>query len=82
MKWITCARSAGRPTVCGGLRVGHVDFSIRVGVRVPHTVHVYPLPIEIVEIVPQYRGYDYIVVGDEMLIIDPITLEIVAVLPV
>jgi len=62
-------------------RVTNVNFSIRVGARVPRTVHFYPLPIEIVEIVPEYRDYVYIIVGDEILIIDPNTFEIVAVLP-
>jgi hypothetical protein len=62
-------------------RVTNVNFSIRVGARVPRTVHFYPLPIEIVEIVPEYRDYVYIIVGDEILIIDPDTFEIVAVLP-
>jgi hypothetical protein len=62
-------------------RVDHVDFSIRVGVRVPHTVHIVALPEEIVTIVPQYRGFYYVVVRNEILIIDPDTYEIVAVLP-
>jgi hypothetical protein len=62
-------------------RVTNANFSISVGARVPRTVHFYQLPIEIVEFVPEYRGYDYIIVGDEILIIDPNTLEIVAVLP-
>jgi hypothetical protein len=62
-------------------RVTNVNFSIRVGARVPRTVRFYPLPIEIVEFVPEYSGYDYIIVGDEILIIDPNTLEIVAVFP-
>jgi hypothetical protein len=62
-------------------RISNANFTIRVGERVPRTVRFYPLPIEIVEFVPEYRGYDYIIVGDEILIIDPNTLEIVAVLP-
>jgi Protein of unknown function (DUF1236) len=62
-------------------RVDHVDFSIRVGVAVPRTVHVAVLPAEVVTIVPEYRGFEYVVVGDQLLIIDPNTLEIVAILP-
>jgi hypothetical protein len=62
-------------------RVTNANFTIRVGARVPRTVRFYPLPVEIVEIVPEYQGYDYVLVGDEILIIDPETLEIVAVLP-
>jgi hypothetical protein len=62
-------------------RITNANFTIRVGARVPRTVRFYPLPVEIVEIVPEYQGYDYVLVGDEILIIDPETLEIVAVLP-
>jgi hypothetical protein len=62
-------------------RIDDVDFALSVGTRVPDTVEVYEIPDTIVDIVPEYRGFDYIVVRDELLIIDPDTLEIVAVLP-
>lgn len=62
-------------------RVDHADFNIRVGVAVPRSVHVAVLPPEVVTIVPEYRGFEYVVVGDQLLIIDPNTLEIVAILP-
>jgi hypothetical protein len=62
-------------------RVDRVDFTISVGTRVPRTVHVFDIPSEIVVIVPQYRGFKYIVVRDELIILDPDTLEIVAVIP-
>ncbi len=57
-----------------------MNFNIAVGVRVPHDVHVEVLPEDIVEIVPQFEGFDYIMVGDNILIIDPDTLEIVDVI--
>jgi hypothetical protein len=62
-------------------RVDHVDFSLSVGTHVPRTVHVVVLPEDIVRIVPEYRGYMYIVVRNEIVILDPDTLEIVAILP-
>ncbi|HEX4644760.1 MAG TPA: DUF1236 domain-containing protein [Verrucomicrobiae bacterium] len=62
-------------------RVDDADFALSVGTRVPDTVTVYDVPETIVDIVPEYRGYDYIVVRDELVIVDPDTLEIVAVLP-
>jgi hypothetical protein len=62
-------------------RVDHADFNIRVGVAVPRSVHVAVLPPEVVTIVPEYRGFEYVVVGDQLLILDPNTLEIVAILP-
>jgi hypothetical protein len=65
-----------------GPRLGNnVNFDVRVGTRVPRDVHFVVLPEEIVRIVPQYRGFDYVLVGDEIVIIDPHTLEIVAVIP-
>jgi hypothetical protein len=58
-----------------------VKFSVTVGAMVPRSVHVEVLPENIVEIVPQYEGFDYIVVGDQILIVDPDTMEIVAIVP-
>jgi hypothetical protein len=63
-------------------RVNHADFALAVGIRVPNAVRFYDVPETIVDILPQYRGFEYIVVKDELVIIDPETLEIVAVLPV
>jgi Protein of unknown function (DUF1236) len=62
--------------------VNHVGFALSPGIRVPDTVSLYDVPNTIVEILPQYRGFEYIVVRDELVIIDPDTLDIVAVLPV
>jgi hypothetical protein len=61
---------------------GSEHFDITVGAKVPRDVHVAALPEDIVTIVPEYRGFDYIVVGDNILIVDPVTLEIVAIIPV
>ena len=60
---------------------GTEHFDISVGARVPRDVHIAVLPEDIVSIVPEYRGFDYILVGDSILIVDPVTLEIVAVIP-
>jgi Protein of unknown function (DUF1236) len=57
-----------------------LNISIRVGTRVPTSVRFYPVPVEIVEIYPEWRGYDYVYVGDEILIVDPRTHEIVAII--
>jgi Protein of unknown function (DUF1236) len=61
-------------------RLNNVPFSISVGAAVPTTVHLYRLPVGIVEYAPQYRDYDYILVGDDILIVDPRTHKIVAVI--
>jgi len=60
---------------------GNVDFDVRVGTRIPRSVHFVALPEDVVRIVPEYRGFDYVLVRDEILIIDPDTLEIVAIIP-
>lgn len=57
-----------------------LSVSISVGTRIPGTVHYYPLPQEVFVIYPEWRGYDYILVGDEIVIIDPRTHEIVAII--
>lgn len=58
----------------------HVNFSIHVGVHVPSHVHYYPLPTEVVDVYPEWRGYDYILVSDQILVIDPDTRLVVAIL--
>jgi hypothetical protein len=60
---------------------GNENFDVTVGAKIPRSVHVEVLPEEIVRIVPEYRGFHYVLVRDEILIIDPQTLEIVAVIP-
>ena len=57
-----------------------LSVSVRVGTRVPDSVRFYPLPVEVIAIYPEWRGYDYILVGDEILVIDPRTHQIVAIL--
>ncbi len=57
-----------------------LTVSVRVGTRVPDSVRFYPLPQEVFVIYPAWRGYDYILVGNEILVIDPRTHEIVAII--
>jgi Protein of unknown function (DUF1236) len=74
-----------------------LNFSVSIGSQVPRSVHLLTLPDEIVRIVPQYRGFDYFIISyrtkdpgggdyffvkDELVIIDPQTLEIAAIIPV
>ena len=44
------------------------------------TAQALNLPPDVVEIVPAYRGYKYVVVKDEILILEPSTLRIVAII--
>lgn len=62
--------------------VNNVDFAVSVGTRVPRErVSLRALPSEIVTIYPEWRGYEFFLVRDEIVVVDPRTLEIVAVLP-
>lgn len=58
----------------------HLNVSISVGTRVPTSVHLYPVPVEVVDVYPEWRGFDYILVGDQIIVIDPGSHEIVAIL--
>ena len=59
-----------------------INFNISVGTVVPRTVHFVAVPSTLVEIHPAWRGFEYFVVDEEIIIIDPHTLKIVAVLDV
>jgi hypothetical protein len=58
----------------------NLNVSVTVGTRIPASVHVHPLPQQVIVIYPEWRGYDYILVGDQIVIINPRTHEIVAIL--
>ena len=58
-----------------------VNFSLNVGTVVPRDVQLSTLPPDVVEIVPQYRGYSFALVKDEIVVVDPATYKIVTVLP-
>jgi len=60
--------------------VTSVNFAISVGTRVPRSLHFYRVPKELVQINPRWRGYDYFLVGEQIIVLNPRTHEIVAVL--
>ena len=51
--------------------VTNVNFAISVGTRVPRDVAFHPLPAEIVSIYPDWRGYEFILVRDQIVVVDP-----------
>jgi hypothetical protein len=73
-----------RQTVLTGSapRVTNVNFDIRVGTVVPRTVRIAPLPPALISIEPEWRGYMYFVYNDEIIVVEPRTLRIVAVIEV
>ena len=60
--------------------VTNVNFNISVGATVPASVRFHPLPARIVEIYPEWRGYDFIVVHGRYVILRPRTHEIVYII--
>jgi cytoskeletal protein RodZ len=59
----------------------NVNLSLTVGTAVPRDIRLQTLPADVVEVVPQYRGYSFFVVRDEIVIVEPSTYQIVTVLP-
>ena len=60
--------------------LSNVHFNISVGTVVPRDVTLHPLPAAVIEVYPDWRPYRFILVNDEILVIDPATHRIVAVL--
>ncbi|WP_246753145.1 DUF1236 domain-containing protein, partial [Methylobacterium organophilum] len=58
-----------------------VAFGLAVGTAIPRSITLHRLPPAIIELVPEYEGYDFILVRDDIVIIDPDTYEIVDVIP-
>lgn len=79
-------RTTIRTTVIQGSnapRVSNVNFSLNVGTVVPRTgVTLVAVPPTLVEIYPAWSGYRYFIVGERIIIVDPSSYEIVAVLVV
>ena len=46
----------------------------------PGEIGFHALPTEIVTIYPEWRGYEFFLVRDQIVVVDPRTFEIVAVL--
>ena len=63
-------------------RATNVNISINVGTRLPQSVRLVALPASIIAIVPEYRSYRYVVVNDQICIVEPNSFEIVEVIPV
>ena len=63
-------------------RVTNVNFSINVGTRIPRDFRVHEIPVDIVAIVPHYRGYRYFIVEERVVIVHPSRYEIVEVIEV
>lgn len=61
--------------------LANVAFSMAVGTKVPSPVQLRALPADVATFVPQYRGYSYFAVEEQVVIVNPGTQEIVAIVP-
>lgn len=61
--------------------INNGNFSLTVGTAVPHDGRLQTLLVDVVEVVPQYRGYSFFMERDEIVIVEPSTCQIVTVLP-
>jgi Protein of unknown function (DUF1236) len=59
----------------------NLNIQVSVGAIVPKSATLHPLPESTVQIQPAWRGHMYLLVGDEILIVEPRSLRVVALLP-
>jgi hypothetical protein len=78
-------RTKIRETVLTGSnapRVSNVTFAVNVGTVIPRTVKVVEVPQPLIEIHPEWRGFRYFVYNDEIIVVEPDSFRIVAVVVV
>lgn len=62
-------------------RLQTVDFSIAIGAAVPQQVELQKLPAEVSSMIGGYGGDDFVLVGDQLVIVDPNARRVVAIVP-
>lgn len=64
------------------LKQANINIDVRTGVVLPETVttELEPIPAQIVEIVPRFRGYKVIRVKNEILIVEPSSRRVVYII--
>ena len=63
-------------------RVSNLDVDVRVNSVIPRSMRLAAVPEDVVRIYPRFRRDRLFVYNDEIVIVDPVTFRIVAVLPV
>ena len=63
-------------------KVDHVKFSLAVGAIVPRSVRLVALPQTVIAIQPTWRGDEYFRVGQQIVVVDPQSKEILGVLAI
>ena len=58
----------------------NADVDVNIGAPLPGNVDVKPLPTMVVNLAPEYRGYNYVVANDDVVIVEPSTRKVVEVI--
>lgn len=62
-------------------RLQSANFSVAIGAAVPQQVELQKLPSEVSSLIGGYQGDDYVLVGDQLVIVDPSARRVVAIVP-
>ena len=62
-------------------RVSNLDVDVRVDSVIPRSVRLVAVPEDVVRVYPRFRRHRVFVYNDEIVIVDPVTFRIIAVLP-
>lgn len=62
------------------VRTAEPGFAVRLGARVPQAVELSEIPAAVIEEVPTVRRYRYMVVNNEVVLVDPATSEVVEII--
>jgi hypothetical protein len=58
----------------------NINIAVNVGAPLPGEAELLPLPPAVVSLVPEYQGYEYVVVNDEVVIVQPSTRVVVEII--
>ncbi|HVT54760.1 MAG TPA: DUF1236 domain-containing protein [Xanthobacteraceae bacterium] len=61
-------------------RAPKLDIPVQLGAKIPQEIKAYQLPTDIMEMAPQLRGFDYVLVRQEVVFLNPGTRKVVAIL--
>jgi Protein of unknown function (DUF1236) len=61
-------------------RIARANFTVGIGQRIPRSARLLVIPAALIAIAPAYRSYRYVVVDDQICIVEPSTYEIVEVI--
>jgi len=59
-----------------------VNVGVQIGGPAPHGVRLAAVSADIVQVLPQFRGYSYFATGEQVYIVDPAANRVVAMVPV